>query len=85
MEERIKKLEELVSMYSSLQVIMYELLVKSVRSHPNRQELLQNFGLEMERRMAIFLNSRLPSDDWLQLLQAHTENIQQDCTRTGQP
>ena len=85
MEDRIKRLEELVDSYASQQVVMYELLVKAVRSHPQREDLLKNFRFEMERRMAVNLNSKLPSDDWLQLLQDHTENALEDCTRTGAP
>ena len=84
MEDRIKRLEELLNMYASQQVVMYELLVKAVRSHPHREELLKNFHLEMERRQAVLLGSALPSDDWLQLLRDHTENTLEDCTRPGQ-
>lgn len=84
MEDRIKRLEDLLAMYSSQQVVTHELLVKAVRSHPQRVELLRYFRLEMERRMAFWLNSRLPTDDWLHLLQVHTENAIEDCTRPGQ-
>jgi hypothetical protein len=81
MNSEIERLETLITMYAAQQQVMRDLLVAAVRALPTRVPVIAAFARQREAMQAMLLNSRMPSEDWIEAMQMAADDLLDDCSR----